>query len=465
MKTGKRAKGILNTALALILTMSLAAGVAVWDEPAYAASEFATGSPFSNTGYSSYTHAARFSDNLIVNGVDISDWQSKNCRFGDAKAAGVDFSIMRVTWTSYGKSDLTLHNDDNFQSQYVNAKANGVMTGVYVFSQAKNASEGAREAEFAIKRLRALGIGPKDLNLPVYMDYEFFNKGGSRLSGLSEEDAVAAAKAFCKTVRSYGYDAGIYANSYFFSNYLNNGRDLPENTDFWIAQYSSSINSECSYTKWQYSSSAKVDTDSGSADRVDINYWYIDKETEESAINISGNTSADYTGDPVLPEFGIHYKGKHLVKGVDYIVGGIRNIDIGSESYAYIKGIGDYEGYALVPVNIENDIYEKINLPAKVITGTNLEDTGYLVYSDTGRTTIGIIPEGTTVGELLSDIDISSEDYYTGVIDSQGNRLAEREKVSFSNMIGVFSCEDDTLIGTVDIETETEKGINHLRHK
>lgn len=118
-----------------------------------------------------------------------------------------------------------------------------------------------------------------------------------------------------------------------------------------------------------------------------------------------------------------------------------------------------------MPVNIENDIYEKINLPAKVITGTNLEDTGYLVYSDTGRTTIGIIPEGTTVGELLSDIDISSEDYYTGVIDSQGNRLAEREKVSFSNMIGVFSCEDDTLIGTVDIETETEKGINHLRHK
>ena len=190
MKTGKRAKGILNTALALILTMSLAAGVAVWDEPAYAASEFATGSPFSNTGYSSYTHAARFSDNLIVNGVDISDWQSKNCRFGDAKAAGEDFSIMRVTWTSYGKSDLTLHNDDNFQSQYVNAKANGVMTGVYVFSQAKNASEGAREAEFAIKRLRALGIGPKDLNLPVYMDYEFAGGIFGRMHGISRTAAT-----------------------------------------------------------------------------------------------------------------------------------------------------------------------------------------------------------------------------------------------------------------------------------
>ena len=379
-------------------------------------------------------HDKRFRNSLIVDGIDVSSYQDDDIDWKGAKASGIDFAVMRISVTLNRSGSL--ESDKLFREHFNNARRAGMMCGVYVFSQAVNAEEGAREAEFAISRLQKLGIGPEDLMLPVYMDYEFFNKGGSRLSGLSEEDAVAAAKAFCKTVRSYGYDAGIYANSYFFSNYLNNGRDLPENTD-----------------------------DSGSADRVDINYWYIDKETEESAINISGNTSADYTGDPVLPEFGIHYKGKHLVKGVDYIVGGIRNIDIGSESYAYIKGIGDYEGYALVPVNIENDIYEKINLPAKVITGTNLEDTGYLVYSDTGRTTIGIIPEGTTVGELLSDIDISSEDYYTGVIDSQGNRLAEREKVSFSNMIGVFSCEDDTLIGTVDIETETEKGINHLRHK
>ena len=408
-------------------------------------------------------HDKRFRNSLIVDGVDVSSYQDDDIDWEAAKASGIDFAIIRIS-VSLNRSG-NIESDRSFREHYNNARRAGMMCGVYVFSQAVNAEEGAREAEFAISRLQKLGIGPEDLMLPVYMDYEFFNKGGSRLSGLSDEDAVAAAKAFCKTVKSYGYDAGVYANSYFFSNYLNNGRDLPENTDFWIAQYSSSINSECSYTKWQYSSSAKVDTDSGSADRVDINYWYIDKETEESAINISGNTSADYTGDPVLPEFGIYYKGKHLVKGEDYIVGGIRNIDTESESYAYIKGIGEYEGYALVPIKIENDEYDKINLPAKVITGTNLEDTGYLVYSDTGRTTIGIIPEGTTVGELLSDIDISSEDYYTGVIDSQGNRLAEREKVSFSNMIGVFSCEDDTLIGTVDIETETEKGINHLRHK
>lgn len=409
-------------------------------------------------------HDKRFHNSLIVDGIDVSTYQDDDIDWEAAKASGIDFAIMRVSVTLNRSGRL--EPDKMFRKHYNSARKAGMMCGVYVFSQALNAEEGAREAEFAITRLQKLGIGPEDLMLPVYMDYEFFNKGGSRLNGLTEEDAVAAAKSFCKTVKSYGYDAGIYANSYFFSNYLNNGRDLPDDADLWIAQYSNSINSECAYTKWQYSSSAQFDDiDSESSSRIDTNYWYIDKDTEDSAINISGTTYVDYTGDPVLPDFGIHDKGKQLVKGVDYIVGGIRNIDIGSESYAYIKGIGDYEGYALVPVNIENDKYEKINLPSKVITSTNLEKTGYLVYSDTGRTTIGIVPEGTTVGALLSDIEISSEDYYTGVIDSQGNFLEDNEKVNFSNMIGVFNCEDDTLIGTIDIETENEKGINHLRHR
>ena len=409
-------------------------------------------------------HDKRFRNSLIVDGVDVSIYQDDDIDWKAAKASGIDFAIMRISLTLNQSGKL--ESDKMFREHYNNARRAGMMCGAYVFSQAVNAEEGAREAEYAITRLQKLGIGPEDLMLPVYMDYEFFNQYGSRLRGLTEEDAVAAAQAFCKTVQSYGYDAGVYANSYFFSNYLNNGRDLPDNADCWIAQYSNTITSKCNYTKWQYSSSAKLDgIDFGSDARVDINYWYIDKGTEDSAIKISGNTSVDYTGDPVLPDLGIHYQGKHLVKGVDYIIGGIRNIDIGSESYAYIKGIGDYEGYALVPVNIKNGQYDKINLPSKVISCTNVKNTGYLVYSDTGRTTIGIIPEGTTVGELLSNIEISSDDHYIGVIDSQGNCLAEKEKVIFSNMIGVFNSENDTLIGTIDIETENEKGINHLRHK
>ncbi len=409
-------------------------------------------------------HDARFYNSVIVDGVDVSIYQDDDIDWKAAKESGIDFAIMRVTLTR--NSSGNLETDDMFREHYKNAKDAGLMCGVYAFSQAANAEDAVREAEFAISRLQKLGIGPEDLMLPVYMDYEFYNKAGSRLSGLTEEDAIAAAKAFCKTVQSYGYDAGIYANSYFFAEYLNNGRDFSDDIDLWIAQYSNSIGSKCRYTKWQYSSSAKVaDLDSASADKVDINYWYIDKDTAESAINISGSTSVEYTGEPVLPDLGIHDGSKPMTEGVDYIIGGIRNIDAGSESYAYIKGIGDYEGYALVPVNIKKEEYDKINLPSKVITDTNFETTGYIIYSDTGRTSIGIIPEGTPAGELLSNIQISSGDYYTGVIDSEGNRKEQYEKVIFSDMIGVFKCDDDTLIGTIDIETETEKGINHLKHK
>ena len=409
-------------------------------------------------------HDARFYNSLIVDGVDVSIYQDDDIDWNAAKESGIDFAIMRVSLTRNitGK----LETDSMFKEHYKNAKDAGMMCGVYVFSQAASAEDGAREARFAVKRLKKLGIGPEDLMLPVYMDYEFLNKNGSKLRNLTEEDAIAAAKSFCKTVQSYGYDAGIYANSYFFSNYLNNGSDLPDDVDLWIAQYSESIGSKCRYTKWQYSSSARVaDSNSASTDRVDINYWYIDKKIKDSAINISGSTNAEYTGKPVLPDLRIHDGQKPMREGADYIIGGIRNIDTGSESYAYIKGIGDYKGYALVPINIKNEEYDKVNLPSKVITDTNFDTSGYLLYSDTGRTTIGIIPEGTTAGELLSNIEISSEDYYTGIIDPDGKRLSEDDKVIFSNMLGIYRDEDDTLIGTIDIETETEKGINHLKHK
>ena len=82
------------------MTLSLVAGLLPAVDPAYAASEFKYSSPFSKTGYSTYYHKGKYSGNLIVNGVDISDWQSKNCRFDDAKKDGVDYCIMRVSYSS-----------------------------------------------------------------------------------------------------------------------------------------------------------------------------------------------------------------------------------------------------------------------------------------------------------------------------------------------------------------------------
>ena len=344
-KNRKKRADIARTMFAFLVTVCLTTGMVFAD--------FGGGTPFANTGRSSYSHNGRFSDSIIVNGVDISDWQSKNCDFAAAKNAGVDFAIMKVTGTYYGRKKLTCYNDSNFAAQYSNAKANGVMTGVYVFSQATNASEGAQEAQFAINRLSALGISPKDLQMPVYMDYEFAGGRFGRMKGLKRNDATAAAAAFCNTIKAAGYTPGIYASSSFYSSYIDMSALAPD-VDIWVAQYYSRCQSGTNYTKWQYTSSAKIDgmlSFLGYKGRIDADFWYISKTINPSPITeIYGKTTFS-TEEAKSPHFRIYSGGTLLTEGVDYVTGGIRNNAMGS-GYIYIKGIGAYAGYALIPITI-----------------------------------------------------------------------------------------------------------------
>ena len=348
----KRRSGFASTMIVCMLTVCMTAGAAMFDGPAYGG-DFSGGSPFSNTGRSTYYHNGRFSGNLIVNGVDISDWQSKNCDFAKAKNAGVDFAIMKVTGTYYGRSNLSCYNDDHFSTQYRNAKANGVMVGAYVFSQAKNASEGRQEAQFAINRLKSLGIGPKDLHLPVYMDYEFAGGVLGRMYGLRRSDATAAAVAFCNTIKAAGYTPGIYASTSFYSSYIDKSALAPD-VDIWCAQYYSTCQSGMNYTKWQYTSSARIDGMLyylGYKGNIDANFWYINKNVNKKPLTKIYGRNTLSVKDAKAPKFKI-YNGNTLLKeGSDYVVGGIRNNRKGT-GYAYIKGIGRYGGYALVPLKI-----------------------------------------------------------------------------------------------------------------
>ena len=351
-KKGKR--GIARTLLVLMLTVCMLTCGAFYDGEVFAASEFKYPSPFSKTGYDTYYHNGRFTGNLIVNGVDISDWQSKNCDFGKAKNAGVDYAIMRVTWTSYGKSSLALHTDDNFAAQYSKAKANGVMAGVYVFSQAKNATEGAKEATYAINRLKALGIGPKDLQLPVYMDCEFAGGVLGRTHGISRTAATNAAVAFCNTIKAAGYTPGIYANTSYFSSYIATSQLAPD-VDLWVAQYYKRNQSSVNYSKWQYSSSAKIDgmlSYTGAQGKIDVDFWYLNKNNSTSSVvtRITGKTTLS-AAEAKSPKFKLYNGDKLLKEGTDYCVGGIRNNKAGN-GYAYIKGIGSYGGYALIPIKV-----------------------------------------------------------------------------------------------------------------
>ena len=382
----KRLNKILRMLIVCVMTVCLAAGAAAAGDPVYGA-DIKGKSPFANTG-TTYYHNERFRDSLVVNGVDISDWQSKKCDFAKAKKAGVDFVIMKVTGTYYGRKKLTCYNDSNFSFQYENAKANGVMTGVYVFSQARNATEGRKEAKYAVKRLKALGIGPEDLQLPVYMDYEFAGGMFGRMFGLSRKNATAAAVAFCNAIKDAGYTPGIYANASFFSAYIDTGVLAPD-VDIWCAQYYKRCQSGTEYTKWQYSSSARINGllhYLGYKWNIDANFWYINMTLNQDPLtNIYGRTTLSLS-DAKNPSFSIYDGEKLLREGTDYITGGIRNNRKGS-AYIYIKGIGEYGGYALIPVMVADTTAGSDKTPL------NTTAANYITKASAARSGGEITPE------------------------------------------------------------------------
>ena len=467
----KKHAGIRKTSrlmLVLMLTVSLVAGLGSFGDGTFAATS--TPSPFANTK-SSYTHDSRFDGNLIVHGVDVSYFQSAASDWQKAKLNGCDYAIMRVTYTTYGNGSLNI--DSKFATHFNKAKAAGVMKGVYVFSQAKSVSEARKEAQYAVERLKALGIGPKDLELPVYMDYEFAgpssgrNKG--RLYGLNKTTAINCVNAFAEVIRAYGYDPGVYANTNFFRSYLGNGTTLAADIDMWDAQYYSRNESPSNYTKWQYTSTAKVDGilyySTNKIGSTDADFWYLDKRVNNApSTTIYGNTYLNYTGSAVRPTLEIYYGSTLLKEGVDYVVGGINNVkQSNSGAYAYIKGIGSYSGYALVPIVIGTGFINHIGL--KSVGGTIIANTngGSCNIGSTATSAyVRSVPANTTAAQLLSTLKLKSDyaDKYTlAVIDARGKKVADSTKVITGMMVGVFS--GSTLKGTADI-TVTGSAINNV---
>lgn len=371
----KNVRKIARSAVVCLLAFSVLVTSAMVSAPAEAAS---SRSPFINK---TYTHNSRFNGNLIVNGVDVSTWQSGNSDWNKAKAAGVDYAIMRATFTYYGSKNLRMDNDNKFKDMYRKAKASNMMIGVYVFSQAKNATEAIKEADFAVKRLKSLGIGPKDLALPVYMDYEFAGGRLGRLYGLRKTNATNAAVAFCNRIKAYGYTPGIYASTSFYSSLIDTSR-FSSDVDIWCAQYYSKCQSGTRYSKWQYSSSAKINGikhwTGAYMSNTDVNFWYINKNVNSKPLTVIKGKTTLSLSDAKNPNFTITNGKTTLKKGTDYIVGGIRNNRKGS-AYAYIKGIGKYGGYALVPITVANKTSGNAN------TNLNKKCANYLTYANKGK--------------------------------------------------------------------------------
>lgn len=353
---------------------------------------FAASSTSKYTG-TSFNHNDKFSDHLVVDVLDVSEWQN-TIDWPKVKADGIDAVIIRVGGRGYGAAGR-MYFDSNYARNLQGAKDAGIMIGVYYFSQAITEAEAVAEANHAIQLL-----GNTKIELPIFMDYEFAsdsaNPGRLKEAKLSKAQATDIAKKFCQTVEAAGYDAGFYANYSFLTKTVD-GSILSSLYTVWSAQYYHQNDYKNNYSIWQYSSSGKV---SGISGRVDCNFWYLSKTPTatqaKSIVNceVLVDSCAYKAGTNHKPEVTVTYNGNLLTEGVDYRVGYIDNRNIGT-GHAYVTGIGQYADYKITPF----DISESMGIDSSLGVTSSAYTIGNYVNGVALNTSLATFTSNIAVGE------------------------------------------------------------------
>ena len=230
---------------------------------------FAYTQTYSKYDDKTYTHNTRFDALPKVIGIDVSE-HNKTIDFNKVKADGIDFVYVRVGYTGYTKSKLSLNYDPYYQTNIANALAAGLQVGVYWYSQAVNESEASQEANMLLNAIAGYNV-----TLPVVDDYEFApeevgDSGRLNSANLSKDQMTANSLAFLNTVAQRGYVPCLYANKSFLENRVN-ASQIAQIAKIWLAHYNTVTGYAGDYEYWQFTSSGKVDGISG---RVDMNVWY-----------------------------------------------------------------------------------------------------------------------------------------------------------------------------------------------
>ncbi len=186
-----------------------------------------------------------------LKGIDVSGIQG-DIDFKKVKASGVEFVIVKA---GYSVSTVP-----TWETNYANAKNNGLKVGAYWYSYASSIEQGKAEAQAFIKALKG-----KQLDFPVYLDLEEksqFDKGKGFCTQLVE--------AFCGELEKSGYYAGVYCSTYWYTNFVD--EKVRAKRPAWIADYRGKCYYTGDYGIWQYDA-ANVPGISGDCDR---DWGYVD---------------------------------------------------------------------------------------------------------------------------------------------------------------------------------------------
>lgn len=202
-------------------------------------------------------------------GIDVSKHQGK-IDWAKVAKSDIEFAIIRA---GYGKFDN--QKDERFEENYSGAKKAGLKVGTYHYSYAKTVEDAKNEAEVFLNWVKG-----KQFDYPLVLDVE--EKAQSEKGKQFVSDVI---RTFCETVESNGYYVGVYANKYWFENFIDD--DCKKKYDSWVAHWAQKNEYNGNYGIWQYTSDGSVDGISG---RVDMNESYKDYQAIMKANGLNGFT-------------------------------------------------------------------------------------------------------------------------------------------------------------------------------
>ncbi len=236
-------------------------------------------------------------EGVIAKGMDVSQWQYE-INWDKVRKTDIDFAILRC---AYGKN--TPSQDDRYFAYNVKeCKRLSIPFGVYLYSYAMDVEAAVDEAEHVLRVLKENGIKPSDMKYPVFYDLEN-SKYPYDQTTLTEEERGDIAEAFCNVIIDAGYSVGIYANTYWFNNYLTDTRF--EKWDKWVAQYNHVCTYQGEYAMWQATSSGTVDGIEGPVD-LNFDFSFANRQTDGLQLVVEN-------GKTYLYEYGVMARSKEAV--------------------------------------------------------------------------------------------------------------------------------------------------------
>jgi GH25 family lysozyme M1 (1,4-beta-N-acetylmuramidase) len=193
--------------------------------------------------------------------VDVSTFQG-DINWSQLAATGVDMVMIRAGFRGYGNGEIK--EDAAFRTNVEGATSAGLDVGVYFFSQATNADEGAEEANFVLNLVSGYGISG-----PIAIDTEYVADEEARTFSLDITSRTDGVISFCDTVNAAGYESMIYANRNWFVQNL----DLTRLSGYklWVAHYVETPDFPYLYNGWQYTETATI---SGVQGNIDLNVFF-----------------------------------------------------------------------------------------------------------------------------------------------------------------------------------------------